>query len=25
MPPWGDLFKPGQIDALCAYVIAGER
>jgi hypothetical protein len=25
MPPWGDLFKPDQIDALWAYVIAGER
>ena len=25
MPPWGDLFKPDDIDALWAYVIAGER
>ncbi len=25
MPPWGDFFKPDQIDALWAYVIAGER
>ena len=25
MPPWGDLFRPEQIDALWAYVIAGER
>ena len=25
MPPWGDLFKPDEIDALWAYVMAGEK
>jgi mono/diheme cytochrome c family protein len=25
MPPWGDFFKPDQLDALWAYVSAGER
>ena len=25
MPPWGDLFNPDEIDALWAYVIAGEK
>ena len=25
MPPWGDLFKPEEIDALWAYVVAGEK
>jgi mono/diheme cytochrome c family protein len=25
MPPWGDFFKPDQLDALWAYVTAGER
>jgi mono/diheme cytochrome c family protein len=25
MPPWGDAFSPEQLDALWAYVIAGER
>jgi mono/diheme cytochrome c family protein len=25
MPPWGDMFKPEQLDALWAYVVAGER
>ena len=25
MPPWGDLFKPEEIEALWAYVMAGER
>ena len=25
MPPWGDLFKAEDIDALWAYVVAGER
>jgi mono/diheme cytochrome c family protein len=25
MPPWGDFFKPEQIEALWAYVMAGER
>lgn len=25
MPPWGDLFKPDDIDALWAYVMAGEK
>lgn len=25
MPPWGDLLKPGDIEALWAYVVAGER
>jgi mono/diheme cytochrome c family protein len=24
MPPWGDLFKPEEIEALWAYVVAGE-
>ena len=25
MPPWGDLFKPEEIEALWAYVMAGEK
>ena len=25
MPPWGDLLKPDDIEALWAYVVAGER
>jgi mono/diheme cytochrome c family protein len=25
MPPWGDLFKADDIDALWAYVMAGEK
>jgi mono/diheme cytochrome c family protein len=25
MPPWGDFFKADQLDALWAYVMAGER
>src|SRR5262249_20898249 len=25
MPPWGDFFKPEQLVALWAYVMAGER
>src|SRR5262245_20986154 len=25
MPPWGDLFTPSEIDALWAYVMAGEK
>jgi mono/diheme cytochrome c family protein len=25
MPPWGDFFKPDQLQALWAYVMAGER
>jgi mono/diheme cytochrome c family protein len=25
MPPWGDLFKPDDIEALWAYVVAGEK
>lgn len=25
MPPWGDLFKSGEIEALWAYVVAGEK
>lgn len=25
MPPWGDLLKPDDVDALWAYVLAGER
>jgi mono/diheme cytochrome c family protein len=25
MPPWGDLLKPEEIEALWAYVIAGEK
>src|SRR2546422_8581507 len=25
MPPWGDLFKPAEIEALWAYVCAGEK
>ena len=24
MPPWGDLLKPDDVDALWAYVVAGE-
>jgi len=24
MPPWGDLFKADDIEALWAYVMAGE-
>ena len=24
MPPWGDFFKPDQLEALWAYVVAGE-
>ena len=24
MPPWGDLLKPEDIEALWAYVVAGE-
>ena len=24
MPPWEDVFSPGEIDALWAYVCAGE-
>ena len=24
-PPWGDFFKPEELDALWAYVAAGER
>ena len=24
MPPWGDLLKPDDIEALWAYVVAGE-
>jgi mono/diheme cytochrome c family protein len=24
MPPWGDLLKPDEIEALWAYVVAGE-
>lgn len=24
MPPWGDLFEPDDIEALSAYVVAGE-
>jgi len=24
MPPWGDLLRPDDIDALWAYVVAGE-
>jgi mono/diheme cytochrome c family protein len=24
MPPWGDLFSPDDIEALWAYVVAGE-
>ena len=24
MPPWGDLLKPDDLDALWAYVVAGE-
>jgi mono/diheme cytochrome c family protein len=24
MPPWGDLFKPDDIESLWAYVMAGE-
>lgn len=25
MPPWGDFFNPEQLEALWAYVMAGER
>jgi hypothetical protein len=25
MPPWGDLLKPDDVEALWAYVRAGER
>jgi mono/diheme cytochrome c family protein len=25
MPPWGDLLKPAEIEALWAYVVAGEK
>ena len=25
MPPWGDVLKPEDIEALWAYVVAGER
>jgi mono/diheme cytochrome c family protein len=25
MPPWGDILKPQDIEALWAYVVAGER
>ena len=25
MPPWGDLLKPEEIDALWRYVLTGER
>jgi mono/diheme cytochrome c family protein len=25
MPPWGELLKPDEIDALWAYVVAGGR
>jgi mono/diheme cytochrome c family protein len=25
MPPWGDLFEPADIEALWAYVVAGEK
>jgi mono/diheme cytochrome c family protein len=25
MPPWGGLLKPEEIDALWAYVVAGEK
>lgn len=24
MPPWGDLLKPGEIEALWAYVVSAE-
>jgi mono/diheme cytochrome c family protein len=25
MPPWGDILKAGDIEALWAYVVAGEK
>jgi mono/diheme cytochrome c family protein len=25
MPPWGDMLKPDDIEALWAYVVAGEK
>ena len=25
MPPWGGLLKPEEIEALWAYVVAGEK
>jgi mono/diheme cytochrome c family protein len=25
MPPWGDLLKPEEVEALWAYLVAGEK
>jgi len=25
MPPWGGVLKPAEIEALWAYVVAGEK
>jgi hypothetical protein len=25
MPPWGDVLKPDEVEALWAYVVAGEK
>lgn len=25
MPPWADVFKPEEMEALWAYVVAGEK
>jgi mono/diheme cytochrome c family protein len=25
MPPWGEVLQPGDVEALWAYVVAGER
>src|SRR5438128_10096940 len=25
MPPWGDLLKPEEVEALWAYVVSGEK
>jgi len=25
MPPWGDLLKPEEVEALWTYVVSGEK
>jgi mono/diheme cytochrome c family protein len=25
MPPWGEVLQPGELEALWAYVMAGEK
>ena len=25
MPPWGDILKPAEVEALWGYVVAGEK